>query len=77
MVIAAPTLDSIYRVPLAFHSDHVGEKILEKLGMLSVTPDMSKWQALVENIEKSEDILTIGMVGKYTDLEDAYYSLNE
>lgn len=45
--------------------------------MLSVTPDMSKWQSLVENIANSEDILTIGMVGKYTDLEDAYYSLNE
>ncbi len=42
-----------------------------------VTPDMKKWEALVSNIQKSEDIIRIGMVGKYVDLEDAYYSLNE
>lgn len=38
---------------------------------------MSKWESLVANIEKSKDVLTVGMVGKYVDLEDAYYSLNE
>jgi CTP synthase len=76
-VIAAPTLDSIYLVPLAFHSDRVGEKIQRKLGLPSITPDMSKWESLVANIEKSKDILTVGMIGKYVDLEDAYYSLNE
>jgi CTP synthase len=42
-----------------------------------MTPDMSKWENLVESIETSTDIITIGMVGKYTDLEDAYYSVNE
>ena len=45
--------------------------------MSVVTPDMTPWQDLLVNIEKSKDILTIGMVGKYIDLEDAYYSLNE
>jgi len=76
-VIAAPTLDSIYRVPLSFHSEQVWEKILKKLNMPVMTPDMKKWEALVSNIQKSEDIIRIGMVGKYIDLEDAYYSLNE
>lgn len=42
-----------------------------------VTPDMKQWEDLVSNIQKTEDIIKIGMVGKYVDLEDAYYSLNE
>lgn len=38
---------------------------------------MEKWEELIDNIDQSIDILMIGMVGKYTDLEDAYYSVNE
>lgn len=75
--IAAPTLDSIYRVPLSFHSTGVGEKVLAKLGITPKTIDMSKWQKFLTNIENSSDILRIAMVGKYVGLEDAYYSLNE
>lgn len=77
MMIAAPTLNSIYRVPLSFHSERVGEKILEKLNIPVITPVMKKWEDLVDNIQKSKDIFRIGMIGKYIDLEDAYYSLNE
>ncbi len=76
-IIAAPTLDSIYKVPLSFASQGVSTKILSKLGLDTVIPDMTVWEQLVGHIENSTDILTIGMVGKYTDLEDAYYSLNE
>ena len=76
-VIAAPTLDSIYKVPLSFASQGVTTKILSKLGIDPVKPDMTKWEQLVTHIENSTDVLTIGMVGKYTDLEDAYYSVNE
>ncbi len=38
---------------------------------------MSKWEQLLANIEASNDILRVAMVGKYVGLEDAYYSLNE
>ena len=76
-IIAAPTLDSIYKVPLSFATQSVSTKILQKLLLDAVTPDMTKWEQLVGHIENSTDILTIGMVGKYTDLEDAYYSVNE
>ncbi len=75
--ISAPTLDSIYRVPLAFDQENLGEKVLEKLGMPVVKPDMTKWVELMSNIDGSRDILRIWMVGKYVELEDAYYSLNE
>lgn len=76
-IIAAPTLDSIYKVPLSFATQGVSTKILEKMGLDVVKPNMAKWEQLVTHIENSTDILTIGMVGKYTDLEDAYYSVNE
>lgn len=76
-VISAPTLDSIYKVPLAFAEQGVSGKILQKLQFSHIVPNMSKWENLVTNIKNSKDIITIGMVGKYTDLEDAYYSLNE
>lgn len=39
--------------------------------------DMSKWERLLDNIDNSEKVLVIAMVGKYVGLEDAYYSLNE
>ena len=42
-----------------------------------VTPDMKKWEALVSNIQKSEDIIRIGMVGKCVDLGGARYTQNE
>lgn len=38
---------------------------------------MEKWEKFIENIETSQDVLRIAMVGKYVGLEDAYYSLNE
>lgn len=75
--ISAPTLDSIYRVPLAFNEEHFGEKILLKLDLEAPKPDMKNWIELMNNIDNSLDVIRIGMVGKYVDLEDAYYSLNE
>ena len=76
-VISAPTLDSIYRVPLAFNREAFGQKIANELGLPVVRPDLSKWEELLENIDNSTQMLKIGMVGKYVGLEDAYYSLNE
>ncbi len=76
-VIPAPTLDSIYRVPLSFHTYEFWEKILSSLHLPETHPDMSKWEDLLANIDASKDILRIAMVGKYVGLEDAYYSLNE
>ena len=75
--ISAPTLDSIYRVPLAFNEEHFGEKILLKLDLEAPKPDMKNWIDLMNNIDNSLDVIRIGMVGKYVELEDAYYSLNE
>ncbi|MDD2515812.1 MAG: CTP synthase [Candidatus Gracilibacteria bacterium] len=76
-VIPAPTAKTIYEVPLTFQKHNIGELILSKLGMENKGFDMKEWENLVDNIKKSKDEIIVGMVGKYNDLEDAYYSLNE
>lgn len=63
-VVPAPTLDSIYRVPLSFHDYGLGEGILRALHLES-SPDMARWESLLSNIEASKDIVRIAMVGKY------------
>lgn len=75
-VISAPTLDSIYRVPLLFHEQDFGKKILHSLDLDGFI-DIQPWKELLENIESSINVIRIGVIGKYTQLEDAYYSLNE
>ncbi len=76
-VISAPTLDTIYRVPLAFDREKFGEQITMSLGLGERKPDLKKWKDFLANIDASNDVIRIGMVGKYVGLEDAYYSLNE
>ena len=76
-VISAPTLDTIYRVPVAFHKEHLWEKILTNLRIPFMKLDMKPWEEFLANIDASQDVIKIGMVGKYIGLEDAYYSLNE
>jgi CTP synthase len=76
-VIPVPTADSIYRVPLEFESFGLSKKISEALSLPEVPCDLSKWEKLLADIEASKTELRIAMVGKYNDLEDAYFSLNE
>lgn len=76
-VIASPTLDSIYRVPLEYARNRVGQTIAVSLGLSERTPDIESWRQLVENIDSSHEVVRIGMIGKYIELEDAYYSVNE
>ncbi len=60
--ISAPTLDSIYRVPLAFDDEHFGEKVLLKLDIKSPKPNMKHWIELMNNIDNSLDVIRIGIV---------------
>lgn len=77
-VVAAPTLDSIYRVPLAFADSGLCATLTKILSLdHDRSCDLSGWRTLVENIDASTEEIRIGMIGKYNDLEDAYLSLNE
>lgn len=75
-VFAAPTLSSIYEVPLSFSEQKIWEKIIEKFRIPSQMGPMNEWKKLIQNIHASKDEMRVGMVGKYVGLEDAYYSLN-
>lgn len=76
-VFSAIDVGNIYEVPLYFSEEGLDEKIVEKLGIWTGRPDISKWQAMVEKVCKPKGEVTIGIVGKYTDWRDSYKSLSE
>ncbi len=76
-VLAAPTVNSIYQVPLIFHEQNITQLIAEKLNLVNIQADLSDWIELNEKIKKKKDNLKIAIVVKYTNLEDAYLSIIE
>jgi CTP synthase len=76
-VIPAPTIDTIYQVPLDYYEHSVGQHLLDALDLAYTTFDLQSRKTLQTNYHASTTTKTIAMVGKYVDLEDAYFSLNE
>ncbi len=78
-VIPALDATSIYAVPQQYHEEGLDTEVLRHFGMLGTSnpPDMTRWEDVVDRYEKPEGEVTIGVVGKYVGLPDAYKSLNE
>ena len=76
-VIQALDAPSIYSVPLQYHAEGLDAEVLRHFGLTSPLPDLSRWDDIVERFQKPEGEVTIGVVGKYVGLPDAYKSLNE
>jgi CTP synthase len=76
-VVPLTTVETIYEVPLILEDVGVADYICERLDMNCRPPDLTEWYSLVADIKKPKPTLTIGLVGKYTDLEDAYISVYE
>lgn len=76
-VISAPDADTIYRVPMILHQQGLDALIVERLGIECGEPNLDEWKWVVEQELNPKGEVTIGMVGKYMDLMDAYISLNE
>ncbi|MBI2453475.1 CTP synthase [Candidatus Peregrinibacteria bacterium] len=76
-VIPAPTVKSIYEVPLNFHKHHLAELIAKKLHLGKVRPNLKSWENLVKKIHANSEEIKIALVGKYTGLDDAYISVIE
>jgi CTP synthase len=77
-VIPLTTVDSIYEVPLILEDFGVADYICERLNIACTLSDLSEWRDMVEHIKKPKPMgVTIGIVGKYIDLEDAYISVYE
>jgi CTP synthase len=76
-VIPAPTVNSIYEVPLIFQKYDLTKTICEKLNLKYRKPKMAGWEKMVKNIMTSKKEIQIGLAGKYNELDDAYISVIE
>ena len=77
-VMESIDVPTIYEVPLKMHEQHLDEVVLEKLDLPAVQePDMEGWKAFVERVKHPSKQIEIALVGKYTELPDAYKSISE
>ena len=78
-VVNTPDAGTIYEVPLVLEENNIGKLIVDRIN-LDVIPDSSKldsWHDIVKSLKIEEPEVTIGIVGKYVELEDAYISIRE
>jgi CTP synthase len=77
-VIAALDAPSIYDVPMQYHAEGLDDEVLKAFGITDAPyPDLAKWMEISERLHTPEGTVTIGVVGKYTAMKDAYKSLTE
>lgn len=78
-VIPVQTVETIYEVPLVLEEAGMGDYLIERLGLQGKVqkPDLADWRALVQRMRRPRRTLTIGLVGKYVELHDAYISVVE
>ena len=76
-VIPALDAKSIYAVPLQYHAEGLDSEVLRHFGLDSPKPELSRWDDILDRYQNPEGEVTIGVVGKYVGLPDAYKSLNE
>src|SRR5690606_22453105 len=77
-VIAAQDLKSIYEAPLAYHREGLDQAILDAFGISPAPrPNLAVWEDVVDRIHNPEGQDRVAIVGKYTELEDAYKSVAE
>lgn len=84
-IIAAPNVDSIYRVPVNFDKEGLADKLLKQFALAPKKKDMKQWDSLVKTIittRAAKNVLQIAVVGKYFEtgsfqLSDVYVSVIE
>lgn len=76
-VIPALDASSIYAVPSQYHAEGLDHEVLRHFGLEAPLPGLERWDDILDRYENPEGEVTIGVVGKYVGLQDAYKSLNE
>ncbi|MGP1357776.1 CTP synthase [Roseicyclus sp.] len=77
-VIAAQDLASIYEAPLAYHREGLDQAVLDAFQISPAPrPDLTRWEDVADRINNPEGEVRVAIVGKYTQLEDAYKSIAE
>ena len=74
-IVQSENVDLIYEVPLSFKRQGVDEYILNKLNLKSKAEPKTEWRDMVNRFKIADGQLKIGLVGKYTELHDAYLSV--
>ena len=76
-VIQNATAQTLYEVPLLLAKEGLDEVVCRKLGLITHQPDLREWSAMVKREKSASRQVTIALVGKYTQLHDAYLSVVE
>ena len=77
-VVQSQDAPSIYKVPVLMHEQHLDEIVLRKAGITPQgEPDMGPWHDFLTRMDEAREVITIGLVGKYVELQDAYKSIDE
>jgi CTP synthase len=76
-VIPALDVKSIYAVPRAYHEEGLDDEVCRHFQLDAPQPDLSRWDYVTQRIAQPDGEVTIGVVGKYVSLLDAYKSLAE
>jgi len=84
-VISAPNVDNIYKIPVKFKEQKLGDKILNQTKLKEKNSDLQNWMSMLEKMDKSKDSekeVKIGLVGKYISsgdfsVRDSYISVTE
>lgn len=76
-VIESIDADTIYRVPLMMRDEKLDEIVLEKFGLTTAEPDLEAWKGFLDRLGSPKSHVTVALVGKYVELQDAYKSILE
>ena len=76
-VVSCPDSPSIYDIPEVLYKEHLDTFVIRKLGMPFRDVDWAQWGDLLERVRNPQREVTVGIVGKYIDLQDAYLSVAE
>ncbi|HWJ29211.1 MAG TPA: CTP synthase, partial [Flavisolibacter sp.] len=77
-VIEAPDASTIYEVPLLMMNEKLDQIVLKKLNIAKYhEPDLSRWKEFLDKLKYPKAKITIGLIGKYVELQDAYKSILE
>ena len=76
-VIPLVTGETIYEVPLMLEECGLGDFIVSRLGLEAKKVDLDDWRDMVARVKAPKEPVVIGLVGKYVELKDAYYSVRE
>ena len=76
-VISMHDVETVYSIPLLLNKQKVDEIILKKLKIKSIKPKLSDWKRVVSAKLNPQKEVNVAFVGKYTELQDSYKSINE